>query len=187
MHSDALKSFKVDLSEDRLDSLFEDFLGMFLGECNEEPSFILFTDKHRQKLIELADEAYGNSQYYNQIAEWSIAWENGKADAEQILSVYAFDHCRTIEQAEEHLREMKALPYVEFLKSDYWLIVRRAVIRRHNGKCGVCLSSDHLHVHHKSYDHHGEEHEHLEDLIPLCRSCHEKFHNKVPTPGGTIQ
>ena len=31
----------------------------------------------------------------------------------------------------------------------------------------------------KNYEHHGEEHNHLDDLIVLCSGCHSKFHDKL--------
>ena len=47
--------------------------------------------------------------------------------------------------------------------------------------CQECLKPFnvyHLNTHHKTYIHHGEEIDHLEDLIVLCQECHEKEHGK---------
>lgn len=67
--------------------------------------------------------------------------------------------------------------YDIFLKSAYWKCVRRIKIEESGGKCQICGSRKKLNVHHNSYAHHYQEHKHLEDLVVLCRNCHEKFHN----------
>lgn len=68
-------------------------------------------------------------------------------------------------------------PYSEFLKSGYWFRVRKTVILRDNKKCTRCESKKGLQVHHLTYKNHFKEHEHLEDLVTLCRKCHKKEHN----------
>lgn len=35
-----------------------------------------------------------------------------------------------------------------------------------------------LEVHHLTYDNHGDELHHLEDLTCICRKCHENLHSK---------
>jgi hypothetical protein len=187
MHSNALRSFKADLSLEQLSALFREFLFSFLGECCDEPSFIVLTTEHRDKIIELAQAAYKESVYQNQIVDWSIEWEKGGITPDKMLEIYLCDNCRPPEKAESHRQNMKALPYKDFLHSDYWDIVRLIVIDRYGEKCALCGNPDHLHVHHRDYSHHGEEHKYLEDLIPLCRSCHEKFHDKLPVTGVPCQ
>lgn len=70
--------------------------------------------------------------------------------------------------------------YKKFLKSKYWLKVKLLVLERDNKTCQVCGTKKSLHVHHKTYEHHFNELEHLEDLITLCKLCHEKEHNIKP-------
>lgn len=70
------------------------------------------------------------------------------------------------------------LNYSEFLQSDYWLQVREWIIERDNHTCQHCGTSYYLQVHHLTYEHHGKEHLHPEDLITLCRSCHEQVHSE---------
>ena len=41
-------------------------------------------------------------------------------------------------------------------------------------QCYACRSLERLHLHHKTYDRFG--HEHLDDLVPLCASCHTAVH-----------
>lgn len=73
-----------------------------------------------------------------------------------------------------NLRKMK---YEDFLKTRYWRTVRAYVIEQSGRKCSVCGEIKYLNVHHKSYEHHGSEIFHLEDLVVLCEKCHSKAHN----------
>jgi hypothetical protein len=75
---------------------------------------------------------------------------------------------------------LKNLPYDDFLQTTYWMMVKRRAINRGRRVCGHCGKPDKLHVHHLTYEHHGAEHNHYEDLIPLCAYCHAAVHNKEP-------
>lgn len=66
--------------------------------------------------------------------------------------------------------------YTKFLKSKYWRNIRQLVISRDKRACTKCGRSDKLHVHHITYINHLREHEHLDDLITLCKDCHDKEH-----------
>lgn len=78
----------------------------------------------------------------------------------------------------------RSLPYEEFLKSLYWQHVRRSIFRRFRLSvigvvCEYCGLKDRmvpLDIHHRTYEHQGDELNHLGDLIVLCRKCHEKQH-----------
>lgn len=74
---------------------------------------------------------------------------------------------------------LNKLPYLEFLKSDYWNKVRNKVLERDGYKCKVCGSIDNLVIHHKTYKHHGSELKHLEDLATVCSSCHKVIHRNI--------
>lgn len=71
---------------------------------------------------------------------------------------------------------LKALPYQDYLKTDYWQQVRKEVLRRANYRCQVCNADAPLEVHHRTYESRGEET--AGDVIALCRDCHTKFHGK---------
>jgi 5-methylcytosine-specific restriction endonuclease McrA len=81
----------------------------------------------------------------------------------------------------DHLRQQALL--AEYRERDYadrrrtqeWAILKRQVHRRDGYRCRLCGRDDvQLHVHHRTYETYAEER--LEDLITLCRSCHEHFH-----------
>jgi hypothetical protein len=72
---------------------------------------------------------------------------------------------------------LASIPYEKFLLDGYWGDVRAAVLERDENQCQLCLSESCLQVHHKTYEHRGLEHIYLDDLITLCVSCHQKFHD----------
>jgi hypothetical protein len=72
------------------------------------------------------------------------------------------------------------LNYDEYLNSPEWKALREKIKRRDGGRCRLCGGSDDLHVHHRSYEHFGNEHP--SDLTTLCRWCHELYTAGSRTP-----
>lgn len=71
------------------------------------------------------------------------------------------------------------MDYKSFLKTWYWRAISRHIRYKHDFTCYQCgKKGGNLHVHHLSYEHHGEEHRYLEDLVLLCDNCHKEIHNK---------
>lgn len=111
---------------------------------------------------------------------------NCKVD--QILLDVALGYCEFFESDKdyywlkenriEEIESLKALPYNEYLKSDYWKKISYMVKSEAGFKCAKCGSSKRLEVHHLSYEHKGDEMNHLEDLVCLCHECHSKEHRK---------
>lgn len=74
---------------------------------------------------------------------------------------------------------LRALPYRKYLLTKHWRALRRHLIGRRGVCCELCGASDvRLEVHHKTYEHLGEEWEHLGDLIVLCSNCHKNEHTQ---------
>lgn len=73
-------------------------------------------------------------------------------------------------------QDVRFMKYREFLKTGYWRDVRKAMYKRHGRRCSVCYCGGMIDVHHKSYVHHGDELQHLDDLVLLCRVCHGNEH-----------
>lgn len=69
--------------------------------------------------------------------------------------------------------------YDNYLKTDYWKSVTHAVKKRADYRCQLCNSQHDLCAHHRDYSHRGNELNYLNDLVCLCRRCHEIFHGKV--------
>lgn len=87
-------------------------------------------------------------------------------------SVPVFIHCVDVNQ-------LKRMRYASFLNSRYWKYCRLKVLRKADYRCSLCHSKRILNVHHKTYEHHGNEWNFDEDLIALCVECHSKFHDKL--------
>jgi 5-methylcytosine-specific restriction endonuclease McrA len=64
--------------------------------------------------------------------------------------------------------------YEAYLASPEWRALRRRAIRRDEGRCVKCGSKMPLQVHHLTYARMG--HEQLDDLVTLCKACHELTH-----------
>lgn len=78
----------------------------------------------------------------------------------------------------KHIRSMS---YQDFVRTPYWKTISEYKKFRSNYKCALCGSGQKLATHHSSYERHGREHEYAvidEDLIVLCKDCHDKFHDK---------
>jgi 5-methylcytosine-specific restriction endonuclease McrA len=79
-------------------------------------------------------------------------------------------------------RFVSLMSYSEFLQTPYWDGVRNYKLKKEGYRCQLCGKKSVLNVHHKTYEHHGEEHIRSiadEDLVVLCKDCHEKFHSKL--------
>lgn len=107
------------------------------------------------------------------IKDWCIP-SSGLSDNEYNF-FEAFYICSTI--PEEAVQILRSLKYEEFLKTKYWRSVSRCL--RSMRKCELCGSTENLQIHHKTYEHHGQEHLYLEDLQCLCKDCHLKVHHEL--------
>ena len=73
--------------------------------------------------------------------------------------------------------------YLEYLKSDHWRQLRRAVIKRDGIQCTRCPAKKRLQAHHLFYRERWEDSV-PEDLITLCFHCHKAAHGLVPVAQG---
>lgn len=85
------------------------------------------------------------------------------------------DRHDTPENRQRFRERVKEMPYEEFVKTEYWKLVSAYVLHQANYKCRHCGQGA-TRVHHVSYEHHGEEHLHLEDLHAICGGCHRILH-----------
>ena len=78
----------------------------------------------------------------------------------------------------------EAPSYRELLADPRWKKKRRKIIERDGGRCVWCGRTDHLEVHHKCYYRYPDGSYAYpwdypdENLMTLCRDCHEKYHMK---------
>lgn len=76
-------------------------------------------------------------------------------------------------------KEIRNMPYEEYLYSLYWQLVSVQVKHDAGCRCASCGRKGNLVVHHPSYRYLGYDMYHLADLQCLCRKCHEEIHGIV--------
>ena len=77
-------------------------------------------------------------------------------------------------KAERAKRARIVEKYEEYLQSDKWKKIRRERFRIDGYQCQICGTAKNLDAHHVSYEHLGQPEE-IDDLVTLCRKCHEKL------------
>lgn len=72
-------------------------------------------------------------------------------------------------------QDRATMPYREYLETPWWQELRRSKVRAAGFRCEWCGGGRRrLDVHHLTYERRG--YELWEDLIVLCRACHEAEH-----------
>jgi hypothetical protein len=110
-----------------------------------------------------------------QLAQEATEWEAAhpsmtSAEAQAFIAANQrklFVRNRVVPATPSGLGEM---PYSEFLQTGYWKAVRKQVLFRDGHRCQKCnswLQAPQLRVHHLTYVHHGDEANHMEDLVTL--------------------
>ena len=78
----------------------------------------------------------------------------------------------------DSINTLSAMPYSDFLKTPYWKAIAIYIKNRDKRQCQICGGKQKLCVHHKTYKHHGDELNHLDDLMCVCNTCHKHIHEK---------
>ena len=73
-------------------------------------------------------------------------------------------------------KDWDKVKYHTYIKSDEWKEKRKKTLERDDYQCQRCGTGMNLVVHHITYDRLGKED--LDDLITLCKKCHEEIHGK---------
>lgn len=76
------------------------------------------------------------------------------------------------------------MEYREYLKSDSWAKLRDLVRKRANYKCELC-GYQLFDVHHIKYPKNGYENDSIENLVGVCRRCHDILHG-ISNPTANI-
>ena len=66
----------------------------------------------------------------------------------------------------------------EYLKSDHWIKLREEKLKL-NSSCQKCGNNSHVEPHHVNYKNLYDVT--VDDLVSLCRKCHNKVHNELKT------
>jgi len=76
------------------------------------------------------------------------------------------------------IAELRKMPFQEYRLTPEWRARRNRVLLRAGNRCELCYASGLIDVHHRTYDRYGDELHN--DLIALCRPCHQRQHGILP-------
>jgi 5-methylcytosine-specific restriction endonuclease McrA len=87
------------------------------------------------------------------------------------------EECRTARLAQQaRATQLRKMPFAKYRVQPEWKVRRVQALTRARYRCQMGASHDApLDVHHNCYQNYGDERP--EDLVVLCRSCHQKFHD----------
>lgn len=100
-------------------------------------------------------------------------WKEGIKTYQKIHCLHGYNVDKR--RITDYIRQMD---YYDFLETPYWKAISEKVKYKAGFRCQICNKEGALVTHHRTYEHHGDELNHMEDLICLCKECHEKYHNK---------
>jgi len=69
------------------------------------------------------------------------------------------------------------IPRNAYYKTEHWRERRKEALEDSDNMCDECGSKNNLQVHHKNYFSLFREED--DDLVVLCKSCHEDLHGRV--------
>ena len=81
------------------------------------------------------------------------------------------------EDVDEIANHIKSLDYYDFLETPYWKAIAEYTKLKASFRCKICNCNHSLATHHRTYENHGYELQKMDDLVVLCKDCHEKFHD----------
>jgi len=105
-------------------------------------------------------------------------WPGDELDWEQPIGhLPPHENIKSWHASPEREKELRALPYAEYLRTPEWHYRRRQTIQAAERKCQNCRCYHHLlNVHHRSYERLGNEDP--DDLVVLCEHCHLEEHGR---------
>lgn len=113
----------------------------------------------------IAFSGYLKSKEYKYGAKTLHFWKYGGP-------VTIIKKARSPKESQEYL---KSLSYKDYLNTNHWKILRNKVLIR-DQRCKICNSMEKLNAHHRSYLNKGNPSKELDDIVLLCKDCHELFH-----------
>lgn len=75
--------------------------------------------------------------------------------------------------------------YTVYIKSKWWTERKNKYYQKHKKICKACNSTKYINLHHMLYQDFGNEPDEI--LMPLCRNCHEEFHDEYATGYNMIE
>jgi hypothetical protein len=90
----------------------------------------------------------------------------------------AEQHWAELSIRQVRIAELRKMPFEEYRLTPEWRARRNRVLLRAGNKCELCYASGLIDVHHRTYERYGDELHN--DLIALCRPCHQQHHGIPP-------
>ena len=78
----------------------------------------------------------------------------------------------------ETIEELLMMTHAQYCRSEHWKEVCKAVRIRDKGRCILCNRTA-IQFHHRSYVWKGVYHKEIQDVVSLCKRCHNLFHDNV--------
>jgi 5-methylcytosine-specific restriction endonuclease McrA len=120
-------------------------------------------------------ETHKGLSYCDRVTLWDVCRDcRGRITAEALLQCGYATNVREDERRNEDRPSTAAMPYRDYLQTGDWKYRRERALKRAKFSCQVCSGKGELHVHHRTYVRRGNEAE--GDLIVLCATCHQLFH-----------
>lgn len=142
--------------------------------CNECKEELKRTEKEREIKREEQrekDKRDNTDNYIKNYLNPSCSWRKGVKSYSKIRSLTnVYVDWNVIK---EYILKMD---YTDFLCTPYWKAISERVKQKAGYRCQLCNSNNDLNVHHRTYENHGDEISHMDDLICICNECHEKHH-----------
>lgn len=85
-------------------------------------------------------------------------------------------HQKEQEETKNTIKQLKYMNYIDYLQTEHWKNKKIEKLKSTSFMCEKCNSKKDLQVHHISYENKGNEN--LSDLRTLCKSCHQKIHQR---------
>lgn len=145
---------------------------LFMGKSMERNFKYIIPESELSKLEEYKQRepiASPNAQPDYYIKRWQKQAERRKQASEEA-------HRQHEEWLRQHKPRKSYASYYDYLRSEEWQQKRLQVLVRDNFKCQLCGSGKNVQAHHISYENLYTEAE-LDDLVTLCKACHEKVHS----------
>lgn len=136
-----------------------------------------------------------------QIEAWTTATSTLGALVENVLVMGEFANHRDLARAAAHsvypddqaaraslylelastlfrIIELKEMDYDDYLQTPEWKRHAALAKERYDGECALDATHPAVDAHHRTYKRRGREM--TLDVVPLCRGCHTKFHDRRP-------
>lgn len=80
------------------------------------------------------------------------------------------------ERKEREYKKRIPKKYNLYIKSEFWRLRKNKYYKNHKRLCVICFSSNYCDLHHIVYENSEFGFEKDENLVCLCRDCHEEYH-----------